>query len=152
MNDIISVERNGSVATVTIDRGEKRNALNQEMVLSLTRIAEEFQNDTSTTCVVLTGNAKEFSAGIDLGDPARWSLDDKNFIERRAIAQRGARMCRAWEDMPQLTIAATEGLNVGGGIALTLACDWRVMAESAYLYVPEEIGSASCWERVCQYV
>src|SRR3546814_4088534 len=83
MNDIISVERNGSVATVTIDRGEKRNALNQEMVLSLTRIAEEFQNDTSTTCVVLTGNAKEFSAGIDLGDPARWSLDDKNFIERR---------------------------------------------------------------------
>src|SRR3546814_19542240 len=73
MNDIISVERNGSVATVTIDRGEKRNALNQEMVLSLTRIAEEFQNDTSTTCVVLTGNAKEFSAGIDLGDPARWA-------------------------------------------------------------------------------
>src|SRR3546814_6781655 len=108
MNDISSVERNGSVATVTIDRGEKRNALNQEMVLSLTRIAEEFQNDTSTTCVVLTGNAKEFSAGLDIGDPARWSLDDKNFIERRAIAQLCASMCRAWEDLPQVTIYATE--------------------------------------------
>src|SRR3546814_1727011 len=62
-------------------------------------------------------------------------------------------MCRAWEDMPQLTIAATEGLNVGGGIALTLACDWRVMAESAYLYVPEvQIGIPLGWQTIPRLV
>lgn len=153
MNDIISVERQGAVATVRIDRGEKRNALTQDMVLALTRIAMEFQDDTQTACVVLTGNATEFSAGIDLGDPARWDLNDKSFAQRRAIAQRGARMCRAWEEMPQLTIAATEGLNVGGGIALTLACDWRVMAESAFLYVPEvQIGIPLGWQTIPRLV
>src|SRR3546814_842321 len=58
-----------------------------------------------------------------------------------------------WEDMPQLTIAATEGLNVGGGIALTLACDWRVMAESAYLYVPEvQIGIPLGWQTIPRLV
>jgi enoyl-CoA hydratase/carnithine racemase len=153
VKDIITVTKNGSIATVAIDRGEKRNALNQEMVLRLTQIALDFQNDTETQCVVLTGSKSEFSAGIDLGDPARWNLEDKNFMERRFIAQRGARLCKAWEDMPQITIAAVEGLNVGGGIALTLACDWRVMAQSAYLYVPEvQIGIPLGWQTIPRIV
>lgn len=153
MSETIKVEKNQGVATVIIDRGEKRNALNQEMVLRLTEIALDLQQDTNIACVVLSGNQKEFSAGIDLGDPARWNLDDKNFIERRAIAQRGGTMCRAWEEIPQLTIAAVEGLNVGGGIALTLACDWRVMAQSAYLYVPEvQIGIPLGWQTIPRLV
>lgn len=44
---------------------------------------------------------------------------------------------RVWESMPQITIAAINGIAVGGGAALTLACDWRVMARDAYLYAPE---------------
>lgn len=153
MSEIVKLEKSDGVATVTIDRGEKRNALNQEMVLRLTEIALDLQQDTDIACVVLTGNQKEFSAGIDLGDPARWSLEDKSFIERRAVAQRGSKMCRAWEDIPQITIAAVEGLNVGGGIALTLACDWRVMAKSAFLYVPEvQIGIPLGWQTVPRLV
>jgi enoyl-CoA hydratase/carnithine racemase len=69
MSNIITVERKGAVAIVTMDRGEKRNALSQEMVLELTRVAQAFQDDTSTSAVVLTGSASEFSAGIDLSDP-----------------------------------------------------------------------------------
>ncbi|HLU01327.1 MAG TPA: enoyl-CoA hydratase/isomerase family protein, partial [Advenella sp.] len=61
MKDIISVTKNGPVATVTIDRGEKRNALNQEMVLALTQIALDFQNDTAIQCVVLSGSKTAFS-------------------------------------------------------------------------------------------
>jgi enoyl-CoA hydratase/carnithine racemase len=153
MSNIITVERKGAVAIVRMDRGEKRNALTQEMVLELTRVAQAFQDDTSTSAVVLTGSASEFSAGIDLSDPARWKLEDKSFVERRAIAQRGARMCKAWEDMPQITISAAEGFNVGGGIALTLACDWRVLARSAYLYVPEvQIGIPLGWQTVPRLV
>src|SRR5690606_23475728 len=137
----------------TINRGEKRNALTQDMVLELTRIAQEFQEDTDTQCVILTGNDKEFSAGIDLGDPTRWNLEDKTFQERRHIALRGTKMCRAWEEMPQITIAAVEGMNVGGGIALTLTCDWRVMAESAFLYVPEvQIGIPLGWQTIPRLV
>lgn len=153
MSNIITVERKGAVAIVRMDRGEKRNALSQEMVLELTRIAQAFQDDTSTSAVILTGSATEFSAGIDLSDPARWSLEDKTFVERRAIALRGTRMCKAWEDMPQITISAVEGFNVGGGIALTLACDWRVLAQSAYLYVPEvQIGIPLGWQTMPRLV
>src|SRR3546814_7757173 len=62
-------------------------------------------------------------------------------------------MCRAGEGMPQLTIAAAEGLNVGGGIALTLACDWRLMVETAYLYVPEvKIGIPLGWQTIPRLV
>lgn len=153
MKEIISVEKAGPVATVTMDRGAKRNALTQDMVLRLTDIALEFQQDPSIACVVLSGNDAEFSAGIDLGDPARWKLDDKNPVERRALALRGTRLCKAWEDMPQITIAAVEGVNVGGGIALTLACDWRVMGESAYLFVPEvQIGIPLGWQTIPRLV
>lgn len=153
MKEIISVTKNGPVATVTMDRGEKRNALTQDMVLQLTQIAIDFQNDADTQCVVLTGSANEFSAGIDLGDPARWNLEDKTAMERRLIAQRGTKLCKVWEDMPQITIAAVEGVNVGGGIALTLGCDWRVMGQSAYLYVPEvQIGIPLGWQTIPRLV
>src|SRR5690606_39249974 len=74
MTQAISIKREGSIATVIIDRGQKRNALSQDMVLELTRIAQEFHDDTDTQCVVLTGNDTEFSAGIDLSDPDRWNL------------------------------------------------------------------------------
>lgn len=153
MTQAISIKREGSIAIVTIDRGEKRNALSQDMVLQLTKIAQEFHDDSETQCVILTGNDNEFSSGIDLSDPARWNLDDKTFLERRNIALRGTKMCKAWEDMPQITIAAIEGLNVGGGIALTLTCDWRVMAESAFLYVPEvQIGIPLGWQTLPRLV
>ncbi|AUL13805.1 enoyl-CoA hydratase/isomerase family protein [Bordetella bronchiseptica] len=153
MKEIISLEKTGAVATVTIDRGGKRNALSQEMVLRLTDIALELQQDTSVACIVLSGNQNEFSAGIDLGDATRWSLDDKTQLERRAIALRGTRLCKAWEDLPQITIAAVEGMNVGGGIALTLACDWRVMGKSAFLFVPEvQIGIPLGWQTIPRLV
>ena len=153
MTQAISIKREGAIATVTIDRGAKRNAFTQDMVLKLTDIALEFQEDTNTQCVILTGNDNEFSAGIDLSDPARWNIDDKTFLERRNIALRGTKLCKAWEDMPQITIAAIEGMNVGGGIALTLTCDWRVMAESAFLYVPEvQIGIPLGWQTIPRLV
>jgi len=150
---MIQVERNNGIAVVTYDRGERRNALSLHAMQELTRVAESFKDDLSVSCVVLTGTAKEFSAGVDLKDPARWDINHKTLDERRFIASWGARMCKAWEDVPQLTIAAVEGLNVGGGIALTLACDWRVMARSAYLLVPEaQIGIPLVWHTIPRLV
>jgi enoyl-CoA hydratase/carnithine racemase len=46
-------------------------------------------------------------------------------------------MCRAWEELPQTTIAAIHGPAVGAGVAIALCCDWRVMSRDSYLYVPE---------------
>ncbi len=94
--------------------------------------------------MVLTGSKNYFSAGADLEDLAtRGALSD---VERRRSFYQGVRLCEAWETMPQVTIAAMEKLAVGAGVALPLACDWRVMGESCYLYVPEaKIGLNLQW-------
>lgn len=150
---MLTIERSGAVAVVTYDRGERRNALSLRAMQELTRVAEGFRDDTSATCVVLAGTDREFSAGVDLKDPARWNLDGKSMDEKRTIASWGARMCRAWEEMPQVTLAAVEGLNVGGGIALTLACDWRVIARGTRLLVPEaQIGIPLVWQTIPRLV
>lgn len=150
---MLTIDKRGAVAIVTYDRGERRNALSLRAMQELTRIADSFRDDTDTTCVVLCGTDREFSAGVDLKDPARWSLDGKSIDEQRTIASWGGRMCRAWEEMPQVTIAAVEGLNVGGGIALTLACDWRVIARGTRLLVPEaQIGIPLVWQTIPRLV
>jgi len=143
-NSNVTVERKGSVATVTFDRGGSLNAFNQDLILELTAIAREFHDDLETQAVVLSGAPNAFSAGIDLKDPSTWEdLDD---VASRQRFYRGVRLCQAWEDMPQITVTAMEGMSVGAGCALALACDWRVLASDAYLYVPEvKIGLNLQW-------
>ncbi len=140
----VTVTRAGAVSTVTFDRGGRLNAFDQTTILELTDVARRFQDDLETQAVVLTGTAEAFSAGIDLKDAATWEeLDD---VALRDRSYRGVRLCQAWEDMPQVTIAAMEGLSVGAGCAIALACDWRVLASDAYLYVPEvKIGLNLQW-------
>jgi enoyl-CoA hydratase/carnithine racemase len=141
----VTMERDGNVALVRFDRGGRLNAFDQTTILELTEVAQRFHGDTKTRAVVLAGAADAFSAGIDLKDPATWdeTADD---VELRERSYRGVRLCRAWEEMPQITVAAMNGLAVGAGVALALACDWRVLASDAYLYVPEvKIGLNLQW-------
>lgn len=150
---MLTIEEQGQLAIITYDRNERRNALSIEAMKALTQVAQEYQHRVDITCIVLAGSRQAFSAGVDLKDPERWSLEGKGLDERRYISATGTRMCKTWEELPQLTIAAVEGLNVGGGIALTLACDWRVMSESAFLYVPEvQIGIPLVWNTVPRLV
>lgn len=150
---MIEIEESGGVAVVTYDRGERRNALSVRAMNELIGVAQRYQERVDITAIVLAGSAQAFSAGVDLKDPDRWALEEKSLDERRYLASTGARLCKAWESLPQLTIAAIEGFNVGGGIALTLACDWRVMAEGAFLYVPEvQIGIPLVWNTVPRLV
>jgi enoyl-CoA hydratase/carnithine racemase len=141
----VTIEQRGSVAVVRFDRHGNLNAFNQATILELTAVARDFQEDLTTRAVVLTGTQRAFSAGIDLKDSATWQdVDDDVALRQRAY--RGVRLCKAWEEMPQVTVAAMDGLAVGAGVALALACDWRVLAADAYLYVPEvKIGLNLQW-------
>lgn len=140
----VTITHDGPVAVVTFDRQGSLNAFDQTTILELTDVARRFQDDLSTQAVVLSGAPNAFSAGIDLKDPETWAdLDD---VALRDRSYRGVRLCQAWEDMPQITITAMEGLVVGAGAAIALACDWRVLARDAYLYVPEvKIGLNLQW-------
>lgn len=133
---MIQIEKRDAVAVVYFDRGEKLNAFNQKLIRRLTEAARDLEFDHGVEAVVLTGTSSAFSAGMDLDDEM-WGLEDATDLERREMFYGGVRMCEAWERLPQVTIAAIESMAVGGGVALALACDWRVAADGAFLYVPE---------------
>jgi enoyl-CoA hydratase len=142
---MIELQRDGAVAIVKFNRGEKHNAFNQALIARLTETADQLKSDLEVQTVILTGNTSAFSAGMDLDD-AMWRDDGISDLERREMYYTGVRLCRAWEALPQVTIAAIDGFSVGAGVALGLACDWRVIADDAFLYVPEvNIGINLQW-------
>lgn len=133
----VTIDKQGPIAVVTFDRHGNRNAFNQETILELTDVARGFHDDLDTHAVVLTGTREAFSAGIDLNERATGAAAMGSDLERRQVYYRGVRLCEAWETMPQITIAAIEGMAVGAGVAIALALDWRVIGAGAFLYVPE---------------
>ena len=142
---MITLEREGPVAIVRFNRGEKRNAFHQPLIARLTETANQIESDLDVQAVVLAGTMEAFSAGMDLDDEM-WRSDSMSDLERRELYHTGVRLCRAWESLPQVTIAAVNGFAVGAGVALSLACDWRVVADDAFLYVPEvKIGINLQW-------
>lgn len=142
----VTVEREGPLARVRFDRKGSLNAFDQDTILALTDIARDFHNDLDIHAVVLTGAPGSFSAGIDLKDGRMWQQEGMSDLEKREIFYRGVKLCQAWEDMPQVTIAAMEGFAIGAGCAIALACDFRILAENAFLLVPEvKIGLNLQW-------
>jgi len=142
----VTIDRQGPVALVTFDRHKNLNAFDGQLILELTDVARQFHDDLETRAVVLTGSKDYFSAGADLEDLSTRNAPGTSDLEKRQSYFRGVRLCEAWEAMPQITIAAMEKLAVGAGVALPLACDWRVLGESCYLYVPEvKIGLNLQW-------
>jgi len=153
MSDALVVERQGRLAIVRMDRPERRNALSVDYMRELTHCAHGLAADPDVDVVILTGGPRWFSAGADLKDTARWDALSKSLVEARDIAGIGYRMSKAWEDMPQITIAAIEGYALGGGIALALACDWRVIADDATVALPEiGLGIPLTWGTIARLV
>jgi enoyl-CoA hydratase/carnithine racemase len=141
-----TIERDGPIAVVRFDRKQNLNAFSQDLVLELTDVARSFQDDVDIHGIVLTGAANAFSAGADLKDAASWQVDELDDLQRRRRFYRGVRLCKTWEELPQITVAAMERMAVGAGVAIALACDWRVMDRAGYLYVPEvKIGLNLQW-------
>ncbi len=133
----IKVETQGRIAIVRFDRGDKANALSAEALRQLTETARSFHARPDISAVILTGQARNFTLGADLKDPARAEQRGQGLAQRRISLRAGPEMCEAWEKVDALTIMAIEGWCVGGGAALAVACDLRVMAKSATVYVPE---------------
>lgn len=133
----VSIEKRERVAVVRFDRGDDRNALSRQVLHELMEAARSFEEDLTTSAVVLTGRAGVFTVGLDLKDAMAATADDPGLGERRLLSSLGQRMSRAWEEIAPLTIVAIEGHCVGGGVALSVACDLRVCGASSTLLVPE---------------
>jgi enoyl-CoA hydratase/carnithine racemase len=136
----------GRIAVVRFDRGDNINALNHRAMRELRDVPRDFEEDLETSVVILTGSAKAFSAGFDLKDPEGRRRDSLFLGERIQRQRLGPKMCRAWQEMEQVTIAAIEGHCIGGGVALVVALDFRTCGRSAHFRIPEvELGMNMSW-------
>ena len=142
----VTFSRQGDIGIVRFDRGRSGNALDQQSILALTQIATELREDCDLRAIVLTGTDQLFSYGVDLTENLKREKGPGADMRMRRRYERGVRLCQAWQDLPQITVAAIEGGAVGGGVALPLALDWRVMADDAWLLVPEvRVGMNLQW-------
>jgi enoyl-CoA hydratase len=130
--ETLLLERTGRIAIVTINRPDKRNALNIKTREEGAAVLEELSSDNSVGVVVFTGAGdKAFVAGADIAE----------FSGRTAITQREVMMGRslftAIDTFPKPVIAMINGYCLGGGCELALACDIRIASESASFGQPE---------------
>ena len=123
---MIHYEQRGPVALVTIDRPERRNAVDLEALAGLERaIASASQHETGTRVLVLTGAGGHFCAGADLT-----GLEDASFAGTlRTVLQ-------ALHDASFPTVAAVDGAALGAGTQLAIACDLRIAAPTARFGIP----------------
>jgi len=153
MANFVKIEKGvgpeGRIAVVHFDRGDGINALSPEALRQLTDAARSFEDDAETSVVILAGNAKAFSAGFDLKDPEGRSRATMDIGSLRRHLKLGPRLSHAWQEMEQITIGAIEGFCIGGGVALAVALDFRVMARDAHMRVPEiGLGMNMSWQSV----
>lgn len=122
-----------AVTRVTIDSPEKRNALDHEILDTLSEAIPELADGISTRCLVLTGSGRMFSAGYDIG-----AIPDEVFAEEaeRLVAHPFSRAIDAIDNFPFPTLAALNGHALGGGLELALSCDLRIAASGAKLGMP----------------
>jgi enoyl-CoA hydratase/carnithine racemase len=131
---IVLTEDRGAVRHVVLNRPEKRNALNDELMLGIRAALESAAADRDVLCVVVRGAGPLFSSGMDLAGLAALAADPDRLRElRRPILE-------TWnllEEMTKPTICQVHGACIGGAMELALACDLRVMAADAYIGMPE---------------
>ena len=136
----VALTRDGAVATVTLDRPDRRNALSDALLTALSAAVVELRDDPTVRVVILTGAPPVFSAGADAGLRSSMSAEDRlrAFAGRKTQFRRlFERATTALESLEQPTIAMINGHAVGGGWGLTLACDFRVAAAEAQFWIPE---------------
>ena len=142
---VIEVSRDGQIATVTLNRAERRNAVTAEMMADLERISREFTQDEQTRAVIFRGEGKDFSVGADLSAPPS-QRPAASMLMRRRAAEFGAQLMRSMQEIPQPTICAVQGIATGAGGCITSACDFRIGAENARIgYGEVKLGINLMW-------
>lgn len=135
---LLRIEKKNGIATVYLNRPDKRNAMSFALLQELVTTAKKIQKDRSIRCVILTGEASVFSAGIDLADLnnpknrayAAWELIKPS----QSLFQKAFLI---WQELPVPVIAAIEGYCFGAGMQLALAADIRIAHPQTQMSIME---------------
>ena len=130
----ILLERSGAIATVTLSNPGKLNAVDLTMWQQLARCFSDLSADTSLRCVIVTGAAGQFAAGADIAEfsTVRSTLEQGIRYHTVAIGEALAAIVHCVHP----TVAAIEGVCVGGGLEIACACDLRIAAPDARFGIP----------------
>ncbi len=131
MADVLSIDRDGGVALVTLSRPEKRNALSIELREELGAAFGELSADKGIGCVVLTGAGSAFCSGMDT---TQFGGDREH---RRRLVESSTLAFEAVGDCHRPVVAAVNGPAMAGGFALALLCDLRIAGTEASFGYPE---------------
>src|SRR4051794_25339273 len=134
MTELLVVEQDGAVATLTLDRPERKNALSTALRDAISDALDALAVDESVSCVVLTGRGDVFSAGFDLKELER-AASDGDFS--RALWASSDRYHRTVLEFPLPTVAMVNGPAIAGGMDLAVLCDMRVASHEAWFAHPE---------------
>ncbi|MBZ7924924.1 enoyl-CoA hydratase/isomerase family protein [Ensifer adhaerens] len=129
-NSVVRVTQSGHVGHITLNRPEKRNALSREMLERLVATLRAFDGDPDIRSVVISGDARAFAAGADIGTLA----------EAGPVELYGSGFSELWDEVATISkplVAAVSGYALGGGLELVLICDIVVCDESAVFGMPE---------------
>lgn len=130
MSSVLLRERSDAIEVLRLNRPEKRNALNLELVRALHAAFDDLKQDGALRAVILASSGADFMAGADIAQLRERGVDD-------ALASINGALFRKVEDLPVPVIAAVGGYALGGGCELALAADLRVAGHSARLGQPE---------------
>jgi len=128
----IKLEKKGRVAVITMNRPEKRNALNSEVRQELYNVLKRIDSDENIRSAIITGAGEAFIAGADIQAMKNYTVEDAIKSSRQ-----GSKVFSYIEKMGIPVIAAINGWALGGGLELALACDIRICSENAQFGQPE---------------
>ena len=129
--DLLELLKDG-VATLTMNRPERLNALSRPMLEAMLEALPRLAEDPAVGVVVLTGAGRAFCAGGDVKAMAEGSESGEGVLEEKAQALRSRMEISRWlHEMPKPTIAMVRGAAAGAGLSLALACDLRIASDTA---------------------
>ena len=128
---LLRTEVTDRIGTLTLHRPEQRNALNAALLAELAAVLDAWEADDRVQGVILTGSGeKAFAAGADISEVASWDLAE-------GLASPMQRLFDRIQDFPKPTLAALNGVAMGGGLELAMSCDLRIAADGARMGLPE---------------
>ncbi len=135
-------EQAGPVARITLDRPGKRNALSMHLSNELVSALELIRRSESVKVLVISGAGETFCAGDDIGEMHRWGNPDQAMRRVRFYQH----MANSLEELDKITVAAVDGFAVGGGLEITMACDFVLATRRAKWGMPEvDVGITPGW-------
>ncbi|WP_339036283.1 enoyl-CoA hydratase [Bradyrhizobium symbiodeficiens] len=129
MNDMVLQKLEGGLLTITMNRPERKNALNPEMVAGLVEAARRAADDPEVRAVLFKGAGGSFCVGGDVKSMAAGRAP-LPFEVKMANLRRGMEVSRILHQMPKPVVAQLDGAAAGAGLSMALSCDLRIASES----------------------